>query len=111
MGLIIQPVVIRRAAMVLNALDNDDRRLIASILMEREMSVTAIQQHLEISQGYASRNLRILFEAGLVTRERVPGKRGFKPQMYSIRLDRLDLVYKSALGLSSLPPLETITPP
>ena len=54
----------------LKALSDETRLRIVKILLQRECCVCEIMQALAISQSRASRNLRILEEAGFVTARR-----------------------------------------
>ncbi len=55
---------------VMKALSDETRLIIRNVRLERECCVCEIMQALDISQSRASRNLRILQEAGLVKAQR-----------------------------------------
>lgn len=52
------------------ALSDETRLRILSVLLERECCVCEVMQALEISQSRASRNLRILYDAGFLRLKR-----------------------------------------
>jgi len=56
----------RNALKVFKALSDETRLRVFSLVLERECSVCEIMQAMRISQSRASRNLSILYDAGLL---------------------------------------------
>ena len=56
----------RRALKVFKALADETRLRVFNLVLERECSVCEIMQAMRVSQSRASRNLSILYDAGLL---------------------------------------------
>jgi DNA-binding transcriptional ArsR family regulator len=61
---------LRRTARLLKVLGHPARLQILHFIEGSEETVTAIQEHAELTQAMTSQHLRILFEAGLIERRR-----------------------------------------
>lgn len=88
---------VKKAAIILRALNNNLRQLILQVIYEnKEITVTEIYVKLRMEQAVASQHLAILRRAGLVVTKR-DGKRIF----YSInfvRLQKIDSFIKELLA-------------
>lgn len=86
------PLPVKKAALVLRAINNKLRRKIILLLHEgQRMTVTSIHRKLDLDQSVVSQHLAILRAAGLVITER-EGKYIF----YSVNYQRLKLVHQVA---------------
>lgn len=65
-------IEMRELARIFHALSDETRLRIFGLLLERECCVCEVMQALEVSQTRASRNLNILYDAGLL-RQRKEG--------------------------------------
>jgi DNA-binding transcriptional ArsR family regulator len=97
-GLRLDPVNIRKSALILRSLNHKLRQAIIKLLHERDkMSVTEIFVALRVEQSVASQHLAILRTAGFLITSR-DGKNIY----YSINRKKLDETYKLVLDMINL---------
>lgn len=87
---------LRKAVLVLRAVNHKLRQRIIKLLDDEAMMVTDIYIKLRLKQSVASQHLAILRRAGVVTSE---GKGKFR--YYSIDIDRLDQIKRVVNDLNS----------
>lgn len=89
-GLNLEVLSIKKAAIVLRAINHKLRQIILKLIDERgRMTVTEIYMHLRLEQSVASQHLAVLRKAGFVNTER-----NGKFIYYSVNHDRLEELHK-----------------
>lgn len=95
-GLVIETLQLKKAALILRAINHALRQQILRLLhSQKEMTVTDLYRKLQLEQSVASQHLAILRRANFVTTRR-DGKKVF----YSVNYSRLDFVTEQAKALN-----------